>query len=254
MPRGVRGWVELPLEPQPIAEAQRLDGEVTAGQVEFAAQRDGATPAAVVGQRHPEQVGQVLEHAFRARWVGAHQRHRGVQCVEQEMRADPRLQFGQARTRIRRQAPAFAPVEPGRHQTRHRGSDQRQPDQARGAGVQQLQPEHRQAGGQREHGAEQHQRERAPCGRHRLQRAAQCANQRQPDQCGGQRDRQSRAQCRQGDRTAVGTGQHRQQHRAVDRQQGAQSESAAADIEDRTGADLDRSRAGIDWSRLRRAL
>jgi hypothetical protein len=105
--------VELPTQAQALAEAQRLDVEVAARQHHLLAQ--GAGPVGG-GERGAEQLGQVLEHALGLRRVQAHQGHGGVQGVEEEMRADARLQFG------------IACVQPGRALGAHA---QAQPDQQR---------------------------------------------------------------------------------------------------------------------------
>ena len=88
----------------------------------FLVQRDRF---ALVGQRVAEQVAQVLQHQLGARRVVAHQRDRGIERVEQEVRADAGLQLRQAGRRLGRH-PALGP----QHQRRH----QRGRQQAAGGG------------------------------------------------------------------------------------------------------------------------
>ena len=147
---------------QPLAEAQLLDGQVAPRQFDLAGQRDGAT-AAAVGQRHAEQFGQVFEHGFGARRVGAHQRDRGIERVEQKVRPDARLQFGQPRARIGRRALALAPLQPQASSNASAAPISGQRHQAHRLQFEQLQPDHRRAGQWRQRGTEDHQhRRRAP--------------------------------------------------------------------------------------------
>ena len=79
-----------------------------------------------------KQVAQVLQDGLGPGRILAHQRDRAVEGIEQEMRPDPRLQFGQARRGIRRHA-AFGPQHQRGHQRRRQ----------QGAGERRSHPGHR---------------------------------------------------------------------------------------------------------------
>ncbi len=99
--RGAGGGIELPHHLQPAAEADLLDRQVAPRQLDLVVA--GVTALGIDRERDPEQLGQVLEQRLGALRVASHQTERTVQGVEQEVRPDARLQFGQPRGRIGRQ-------------------------------------------------------------------------------------------------------------------------------------------------------
>ncbi len=91
---------------EPVAEPQLLDALVDARNFQFLAQRD-LGPRVV--QADTEEVGEVLDRLLRARRVRARERRDRVQAVEQEVRADARLQRPNPRPRL--ELDAAAPLE-----------------------------------------------------------------------------------------------------------------------------------------------
>ena len=79
---------------QAVAESQLLQREVLPAQLDLVGERH---EIAVVAHQHAEQIGHVLERGLGALRVRAHEREHGVDAVEQEMRADARLQRLQPR-------------------------------------------------------------------------------------------------------------------------------------------------------------
>ena len=91
----VRGRaVEVPDDAQPLAQAQLLDFGVALEQRDLVGQ---AHELARVRHQGAKQVRQVLERALGALRVAADERQHRVQAVEQEVRADARLQRLQPR-------------------------------------------------------------------------------------------------------------------------------------------------------------
>ena len=100
---------------QALAQAQLLELEILAAQLDFA--RQGGQ-IAVVGHQHAEQIGHVLQRRLGALGLLADQAQHGVDAVEQEMRPDARLQRLQPRLGQRRRQRAVAQVEVVQNQTR----------------------------------------------------------------------------------------------------------------------------------------
>ena len=112
----------LPRHPQAFAEAQLFDREVALGQRDFLRQRRRLVAGA---QRRAEEVGQVEHGALGALRVLAHQAGDGVHAVEQEVRADARLQrigLG-AGTGAHLRAPGVDRVEVRQHGRHHHQGD-----------------------------------------------------------------------------------------------------------------------------------
>ncbi len=114
--------VQVPGHAQPLAQAQLLDGRVALEQRNFVGE---AHQAAAVGHERAEQFRQVLQRALGARRIAPDQRQHRVQAVEQEMRADARLQRLQPRLGQRRRVGAQVQRQVGEHE-RHacRGVEQ----------------------------------------------------------------------------------------------------------------------------------
>mmetsp|Transcript_119912 Transcript_119912/g.333652 ORF Transcript_119912/g.333652 Transcript_119912/m.333652 type:complete len:253 (-) Transcript_119912:4411-5169(-) len=129
--RRVSGRVQVPDHAQPLAKADLLDRQVALGQLDLLGQRDGG---AGIGQGHAEQFGQVFQHALGAGRVDPHQRDGAVQRVEQEMRADARLQLDQLRQGVRRALAVLAQLQPGQQHDRTAGSHRRHAAPAPGRG------------------------------------------------------------------------------------------------------------------------
>ena len=97
----------VPVDLQPFAEPQLLELEVLPAQLDLVGER---RELAVVAHQHAKQVGHVLERGFGAARFAAHQRQHRVDAVEQEVRADARLQRLQPRFGDRRrQRPGAQP-------------------------------------------------------------------------------------------------------------------------------------------------
>ena len=92
-----RQAVDLPVDLQPLPEAQPLDALVGARDLDLMRKRDAF---AVLAQRCAEQVREVGDRLFRHLRVAARERGDGVHAVEQEMRADARLQRPHAALRL----------------------------------------------------------------------------------------------------------------------------------------------------------
>ena len=136
--RAADARVDVPADLQPLAVADLLDRQVALRQVDLLVQRDRV---AGIGQRHAEQLRQVLEHALGARRVDAHQRQRGVQRVEQEVRPDARLQFGQPHAGVHRLPQPRTQLQPGPGCAGQRRAGQRHAQQVQAAaGVGQARP------------------------------------------------------------------------------------------------------------------
>ncbi len=119
--RAVGRGVDVPADAQPVAEAHLLDRQVALGQRDLVGQGDRF---ARVGQRVAEQLAQVFQHGLGLGRLLAHQRDRAVERVEQEVRADARLQLFQPRRRGRRRLPARAQHQRGHHQRREHRAGQ----------------------------------------------------------------------------------------------------------------------------------
>ena len=102
---------------QALAQAQLLEIEILAGQLDFALQRG---EIAVVRHQHAEQIGHVLQRGLGALGLCADQAQHGIDAVEQEMRPDARLQRLQPRLGQRRRQGAVAQVEVVQDQRRWR--------------------------------------------------------------------------------------------------------------------------------------
>jgi hypothetical protein len=105
-----RRFVELPLHAQALAEARLLDLQIVPRQLGLLRQRGRS---ALLRQRMAKQLGEVFQDGLGALRLFAHQRDRGVQRVEQEMRPDARLQLGQPRRGGSRGTALHAPDQRG---------------------------------------------------------------------------------------------------------------------------------------------
>ena len=110
--------VELPAHVQAAAEADLLDVEVALRQLDLLGQRD-RLGAARRWRRETARPGLRARPRPRA-GSSAHQRERGVERVEQEVRPDARLQLGQARRGLGRQRRLGAQAQPLEDRRRHR--------------------------------------------------------------------------------------------------------------------------------------
>ena len=109
--------VDGPFLLQAFAETHLFDRQITPGQRDLLAQ---GYRLALVHQRMAEQIAQVLQQRFGLGRLGAYQRNRAVERIEQKMRTDARLQFRQTCGGGGRSA-AFG----AQHQRGHQGGRQR---------------------------------------------------------------------------------------------------------------------------------
>ena len=108
--RVARHALDVPVDLEPIAEAQLLELEILAAQLDFVGQR---REVAVVAHQHAKEIGQILERRLGAARLAAHQRQHRGDAVEQEVRPDARLQclqsgFGDRRRKRARAQPEVA--------------------------------------------------------------------------------------------------------------------------------------------------
>ena len=114
--RQAGGRIGLPTYAQAVAKAHFFNFQIAFGQLQLIAQGTGM---AHVLQHLAKQIAQVFKHRFGSRWIRTHQRNGAVERVEQKMRANARLQFGQLRLHI-----AWRPQLPAQHQQRYQHRSQ----------------------------------------------------------------------------------------------------------------------------------
>ena len=114
--------IHLPVDAQPVTEAQLLHALIGARHVDLLGQRDLVALLVEVGA---EQIGEILHGFLGARRVAARERGDGVHAVEQEVRADARLQRVHARLRLQLDvvAPLVRHVEIAQRQRGHDEGD-----------------------------------------------------------------------------------------------------------------------------------
>ena len=88
----VGGGVQVPLQAQALAKAHFFYGQIAPRQLQLLLQ---CAAVAHVLEHVAKDVAQVFEHGLGAVGVGAYQCDGAVEGVEQEVRADAGLQFGQ---------------------------------------------------------------------------------------------------------------------------------------------------------------
>ena len=96
--RAHRQLADVPGHVEPVAEPQRFDALIDARELELFLEPERAVR---VAQRRAKQIGQVLDGLLGALRVAARQCRDRVHAVEQEVRADARLQRLNARLRFR---------------------------------------------------------------------------------------------------------------------------------------------------------
>src|SRR5437899_1618838 len=92
--RVARHAVQMPLDLQAISEAQFFERQVLTAELDLVRER---RELAVVAHQHAEEVRHILQRTFGLPRIVAHEREHGSDAVEQEMRADARLQRLQPR-------------------------------------------------------------------------------------------------------------------------------------------------------------
>lgn len=83
--RSMHAFIELPLHLQALAKAYLLYGQIALGQLYLLRQRGGQMG---FGQGIAKQIAEILEQGFCLGRLGAHQRNRAVEGVEQKVRSD----------------------------------------------------------------------------------------------------------------------------------------------------------------------
>ena len=244
---GLRGVVvQLPAHGDALSKAELLDAEVAPRQFDLFGQ-GGAHRGR--GQRLAEQLGQVFQHGFGALRVDLHQRDRRVERVEQEVRADARLQLGQAGRGMRRQLAVRTVLEPGQAHAgqgcagEHGWHQGPAPGPARHAGPQ-VQPGQLPLRQGAHHGAQAHRRHPLPRLTLARQPAADAAGHHQPQQAGRQGHHGQLRPARQGIGRPQRLERLGQAHHQLHAQHHAQHHAHVADVQGRGGRCGRRRRTG----------
>src|SRR5439155_770040 len=242
--------VQLPAHLEPLAETDLLDREVALRELDFFGQ---GHRFALVGECDAEQLSQVFEHAFGARRVEPHQAQRGIERVEQEVRADARLQLGKLRRRVGRQLGLRAQAQPLEHRGRHRGAGEHRCEPTNACvGLDPAEPAERPAEGTAGRAGRDRSkplRRHGPAG----ERPLEHARDEQPQQHAGQCDRRAAGHLVEPCGGVGGNEHHADRHHRVDEEQGTQHDADVADVEGQRLAAHRHLRHGIEQGAAERA-